>query len=92
MSDNQNDNKNMPFSGLEKLDEFERQRILDEAAYAVDQVNENTKRQIAAGVQATCSQAVAEALHSAGRVTHKQRTQIIARVRKQHGLSMFNEV
>ena len=79
MSDEQ---KNTPFSGLEKVDEYTRQQILDDAAYQVEKVNQNTKRAIQAAKEDAASQAISVALSAAGRVTHKQRMDIIEKAHK----------
>ena len=83
-------NQDAPFEGLNRLDEFERQRILDEAQLAVDAVNANTKMEIQKGVQEQCSQAIRVALDAAGHITQRERQNIILKIRKQHGLGVFN--
>lgn len=85
-----NENESNAFVGIEKLDEFTRQEIIDNAQLQVDAVNNSTKAAILAARQAECSQAVSEAIAKAGHIGRRQRYDLIAKVRRQFGFNQFD--
>lgn len=79
-SDNQNQNN--AFNGIEKLDEFTRQSIIDNAQYQVDRVNSETQRAIQAAKEEQCSAWISAEIGKAGRITHANRMKIVDRGHK----------
>jgi hypothetical protein len=79
------------FSGLDGLPQHEQDRILKEVQQQINDIELKAKRDIIRNREHQCSVAVREALDKAGAITYQQRIDIITRVRRQHGLSPFEE-
>lgn len=91
MTNEQNNEKNDNFRNIGKLNEFARQQIIDDAELAVQNVNTQTQRSIQAALESEASGAVAQAISDAGRITARQRAQIIDKVHRQYKVHFYAE-
>lgn len=85
------DNRPNPFTGIDKLDEFTQQEIIDSAKQEVDRVNSQTARAIEQAKEAECSKRISEEIADMGHITQDQRAVVINKWHKRLGLYEYGE-
>ena len=68
---------NTPFTGIESLTEWQREKIIADAEAKVAKVNADTRRAIAQSNEEVCSQAISEALSKKPKISRRERYALI---------------